>query len=121
MTDDAINGAFVVMLLQGDAAVWFKTLGLNPLTVGWKWLKSHLRTEFMPADSLMKARDELATLSQGNMSVSDYVQTFRRLILRVTDANDAEKKDRFIRGLKSNVRSYVMANHKSTTTIDQII
>ncbi len=104
MNDDAINGAFVVMLLQGDAGVWFKTLGLNPLTVGWKWLKTHLRAEFTPADSLMKARDELATLSQGNMSVSDYVQTFRRLILRVTDANDPEKKDRFIRGLKSNVK-----------------
>lgn len=73
MHDDAVNGAFVVMLLQSDAAVWFKTLGLNPLTVGWKWLRSHLRDEFKPADSLMKARDELASLSQGNKSVSDYV------------------------------------------------
>ncbi len=121
MTEDAINGAFAVMLLQGDAAVWFNTLGHNPLTVGWRWLKSHLRTEFMPADSLMKARDELAALSQGNMSVSEYVHTFRHLILRVTDANHAEKKDRFIRGLRSNVKSYVMANHKPSMTLDGLI
>lgn len=63
--------------------------------------------EFIPADHTRRAGDKLKQLKQIG-SVERFVSEYRNLILMIGDMNDGEKVDRFVDGLKYNVRVEVL-------------
>lgn len=94
-------------LVRGRADTWLRRLeaaGTVPTT--WNGFKTSIQAAFQPVHSLEMARDKLAALEQTG-SVETYVDAFQNLSLAVSDLSPAEAKDKFVRGLKPNVRAYV--------------
>lgn len=91
--------------LVGDALRWFQALTVRTgqLSINFNEFETGLRAQFAPINESRNARDKLANLVQ-ERSVRSYIQEFQRLCLRITDMSEAEKLDRFLRGLKRHVR-----------------
>lgn len=92
-----------VALLKGSAqAFWRNTVctALGQSCGTFAQLLQLLSSEFANANALRTARDALHACVQGTGSARAYIAKFRTLCLRVTDLSDAEKMDKFERGLK---------------------
>eukprot|EP00171_Calliarthron_tuberculosum_P008642 IDg8642t1 len=102
------NGADRVMIastfLTETAAIWWYTRvqgGLLPST--WEDFCLALKNEFVPAGHVRQARDKLRRLKQSR-SVSRYLSSFRNVILTIPDITEGEKMDKFVDGLKDELR-----------------
>lgn len=69
----------------------------------WEAFKEAVRQEFVPQDSVRRARDKLRRLHQVR-SVAAYLTEFRNLIIAIPGMAEEEKMDRFSAGLKPQVR-----------------
>jgi hypothetical protein len=99
--------------LEGPAAVWWRSKALElqaqqpPHNVlAWNAFKQQLVQQFKPVGSAKVARDRLAELKQVG-SVSKYNTDFNRLVLEAGNVGAIEALDRFIRGLKPEIRMEV--------------
>ena len=93
--------AFAVALsyLEGDAHSWYITYSSsNPIST-WNELKEALIRRFSPLDKTLSARDKLATWRQMK-DVGTFNTDFLRIVLDIPDITEAEKMDRYVRGLK---------------------
>jgi hypothetical protein len=101
--------------LEGPAATWWESIyreaeqraaneELNLPT--WTEFKQILVATFKPVNSSKMARDKLATLKQ-KTSVTAYNAEFMQLCIRAGNVSEAEKLDRYVRGLKTKVRMEV--------------
>lgn len=63
--------------------------------------------ELVPSDHIRRARDKLRRLKKTS-SVSKYIGEFRNCILTIDDMSDGEKFDRFVQGLKQDVKLEVL-------------
>jgi hypothetical protein len=103
--------------LTGSAAAWYRaarTSAGDDAWATWDAFKLDLFANFRPVDAVATARNKLAALVQGQGSVRDYVAKFRSLCLRIPDVNEAEKLDRFVRGLAYKVKVEVTVRGAST-------
>lgn len=95
--------------LDKKAAVWWQSLVRNQIndplgaSVTWEVFSSGLIQTFKPVNSKKIARDKLAQLVQES-SVSRYNFEFNQLCIEINDLGEAEKLDKYIRGLKRDVR-----------------
>ena len=126
--------AFAASMLRTDASVWWENyhdvllvaLGddgvaaMDDASVAaenreWKWdeFKAAIRAQFQPPNVSQNARDRLAKLHQ-TKSVLNYIAEFNKLCIRIDDIAEAEKLDRFVRGLKPNVRKEVKIKNPQT-------
>ena len=97
---------YATSLLRGDAQLWYShldTYGAEQLPQDWDEFKVLLRREFIPINAVIQARDRLAVLVQRS-SVSEYINEFRRLKLRIPDLSNGDALDRFVRGLAKVIR-----------------
>lgn len=95
-------------LLKGTAANWWFILVQSGQAPGqWDEFVNCVRTEFIPQDSIRRARDRLRGLVQ-RTSVSAYLNQFRNIVIAIPGMNEGEKLDRFCTGLKPQVRLEVM-------------
>jgi hypothetical protein len=62
-----------------------------------------VRTEFVPQDSLRRARDRLRKLYQ-KRSVASYISEFRNIALTIPGITEEEQFDRFCEGLKPEIK-----------------
>jgi hypothetical protein len=99
--------------LEGPAAIWWRSKALElraqqpPHNVlSWDAFKQQLIQQFKPVDSAKMARDRLAELKQVG-SVSKYNTDFNRLVLEAGNVGPIEALDRYIRGLKPEIRMEV--------------
>jgi hypothetical protein len=92
---------FACGFLRGAARDWLAGLGAVPDT--WAQLQGALRARFQPVNSADTARGKLLALSQGKQSVHEYVDAFRRLLIRVPSMSDDDRLYQFIRGLRSSI------------------
>lgn len=76
----------------------------------WLDFRNALLSEFVTSDHTRRARDKLRSLKQMN-SVEKYLPEYRNLILMIGDMNEGEKVDRFVDGLKYNVRVEVLKSN----------
>ena len=104
------QATLALLWLEGDAAIWWQTVrAAYPVgTLQWGALKSLLQAQFRPVDAARRARDRWAACTQGKGSIRAYMDSFRRCLLSVTDADPAEVLDRFLRGLAVEVRKQVL-------------
>lgn len=100
--------------LRGSAATWWRAEvgrrtgqaeALAQLYT-WETFRTGLLSSFQRPDHVRAARDELAALVQ-KRSVAEYVAKIRDLGLQIPDMTEAELMDRFMRGLKHNIRQEV--------------
>ena len=102
--------------LEGSAGTWFQQRtkvrqekGLSAYGT-WQEFRQNFLDQYMPTNSEQRARDRLAALKQ-TTSVRAYVTAFNTECLFVTDLSGAEKRDKFVRGLKPAVREHIQLAH----------
>lgn len=102
---DQLRVITTVSFLQGNAMTWWRAMigSRDPTTITWQDFTTHIRKEFVPTNAVKSAREKLKRLAQ-HSSVAAYVRDFRNLALQIPDMSDAEKLDRFVTGLKPQVR-----------------
>ncbi|KAA8496806.1 Transposon Ty3-I Gag-Pol polyprotein [Porphyridium purpureum] len=79
----------------------------------WNDFAALVSARFTPQDSIRRARDKLTRLSQKGPAHA-YVAAFQNAALVIPDLSDAEMMDRFVRGLKPEVRLEVYKRGVST-------
>lgn len=100
--------SFASSYLKGNAAVlWFNMVNNSRIPTSWDEFKTMIIGEFVPADHTQRARDKLRKLRQIS-SVEKYLSEYRNIVLMISDINEGEKLDRFIDGLRYNVKVEVM-------------
>lgn len=115
--------AYTQALFRGDAEIWWTTMeqrGISPTS--WTEFCEMVLNEFKPKNSIKAARTRMAELSQGNKSVSEYINEFRAIKLQIPNMTDEEALDRFERGLRNGVdgpRAHV--NSFNCTTLETAI
>ncbi|KAG1449980.1 hypothetical protein G6F57_016503 [Rhizopus arrhizus] len=105
---------YAITLLRGRAQKWWNQLEMKkeaPKT--WETFKMMLEYAFKPSYSEQAARDKLANSKQV-ASVIDYVDTFQDILLDLPRISDDEALDRFVRGLKDDVRIHVLTREPRT-------
>lgn len=104
---------FASSYLTSTAASWWYTViqaGRTPTT--WEEFRSMILSEFVPEDHVRRARDRLRRLKQTS-SVSKYIAEFRNCVLMINDVSAGERFDRFVQGLKKEVRLEVLKSQAS--------
>jgi len=115
----SLKVSFAASLLRDDAGIWWRNhveqsdLGHEALITDWEDFKKMLVQQFKPVNAIKSARDKLAKLKQ-TRSVQEYATSFRSLTLEIPGISEDEKIDRFIRGLKDQIRMEVELREPST-------
>ena len=104
--------------LDGKAATWWMGLvaqqpNADGSQVTWQMFYDGLIAMFKPVNAKKVARDKLAVLNQTH-SVVRYNSEFQQLCLQINDISEAEKLDKYIRGLKSAIREKVELDEPRT-------
>ena len=103
--------------MRGAARDWHTTLAPQP--ADWASLVLALRARFQPVNSAESARAKLLALSQGKQSVNDYIDAFRRLLVRVPTMSDDDRFHQFRRGLRPAIALQI--DMQGITTLDAAI
>jgi hypothetical protein len=103
--------------MRGAARDWHTTLAPQP--ADWASLVLALRARFQPVNSAENARAKLLALSQGKQSVNDYIDAFRRLLVRVPTMSDDDRFHQFRRGLRPAIALQI--DMQGITTLDAAI
>ena len=103
--DDARGMSFIISFFQSGARDWYAEL--RPIPVTWAELKAELRKRYQPITTEETARAKLYSLSQGSMSVSDLVSTFRRLAQKLPNMHESDQLFQFMRALKPSIAAQI--------------
>lgn len=96
------------MFLRGRALIWWRSVVANQTAPSnWAEFERGLLMNFRPTNSVQEARDKLANLRQ-RQKLSEYHSAFNTLCLQIPDLSDSERFDRYLRGLKTNLRKEIM-------------
>ena len=97
--------------LQGSAASWYRYRNSHLQAIGmgdtWDSFIQGLRETYEPINEQQVARDRLANCRQ-LYTVNDYNHAFTSIIMRIEDIGDAEKLDRYVRGLNHAIKTEVL-------------
>lgn len=106
--------SFASSYLTGNAAIWwYQLVNASNIPSTWDEFRAVLMTEFIPADHKRRARDKLRRLKQTS-SVEKYLSEYPNSTLQIGDMNEGEKVDRFVEGLKFNVRVEVLKTNSNS-------
>jgi hypothetical protein len=117
--DDASRMNYVVTLLQGSAANWWRMLedssnrGGPELPSSWEEFKEAVIAQFQPLAEERSARLKLERMSQIG-SVHDYVDTFSNTVLLIPTMDEGTRLQFFERGLKPGVKKWVRQQRPTT-------
>jgi uncharacterized membrane protein YgcG len=103
--------------MRGAARDWHTSLAPQP--ADWPSLVLALRSRFQPVNSAESARAKLLALSQGKQSVNDYIDAFRRLLVRVPTMSGDDRFHQFRRGLRPAIALQI--DMQGITTLDAAI
>lgn len=110
---EASRQSFAVALLREHALLWWVQLPVNERASTWPEFSAALLAYFVPRSASTTARDAMAKLQQRG-SVRAYTAEFKKLLLQIPDIGEADKRDRYCRGLKEKVRLQVAFAGPST-------
>lgn len=109
---------YATTLLRKNGLLWWQSLAEGERPATWDAFKHNIIEYFQPLSATIVARDNLARLYQ-RASVKSYVEEFKAQVLNIPDITDAEKLDKFRRGLKKEVRLHVA--FANPPTFDQAV
>lgn len=104
---------FASSFVTSTAAAWWHTIvqsGRTPSS--WKNFRALVLNKFVPADHIRRACDRLRRLRQ-TASVSKYIAEFCNFILTINDMSEGELLDRFVQGLKQEIKLEVLKTQVS--------
>lgn len=110
-TSDSTRVSYAATLLRGPAQLWWRMMG-TPITT-WDVFETSIRAQFSPINAIKAARDKISALRQ-TRSVQAYANDFQALLLQIPDMGSADQLDRFIRGLKNDIRIEVELREPKT-------
>jgi hypothetical protein len=116
MVADAQRIAFAAAHLAPGSAPqgWWHSIGANKPT-SWHDFERQLRAEFQPVQAADAARVRLDGFHQGrSQATTDYVVEFRRLMILVPDMAPADRRHRFVSGLRPSLAKLVLAQAPDT-------
>jgi hypothetical protein len=106
---DRIN--FAATFFKDQAALWWRSYYLSidwaHAAPNWDGFLTALRQQFVPVNTTISAYDRLQRLSQ-KASVNAYNHEFRAVMLDLPDMDQATRMNYYIRGLKDNLRPFVV-------------
>lgn len=106
-TPDGDRLNIAITCLRDTAQIWWRNRMMeSDPPDNWLRFSMELIQAFQVVNSVKDARDKLARLRQ-TKSVRNYATTFKALALEIPGITDDEKRDRFIRGLKTNTQKEV--------------
>src|SRR5258708_16966127 len=88
--------------------------------ITWQMFYDGLIAMFKPVNAKKVARDKLAVLKQTH-SVVRYNSEFQQLCLQINDINEAEKLDKYIRGLKPVTKHVCECASCTAETVNYVI
>lgn len=106
--DEKTQVQMAAAFLKDTAAVWWRNRltssladlgGLNT----WSVFQTTLAGQFKPVNASKQARDRMARLRQTH-SVQAYIHAFRSIALEIPSMTEEEKLDKFLRGLRDEIR-----------------
>ena len=100
--DEPSRVALVGLQLSGYAVHWYQNQYAQHQPADTEHLFADMISAFVPIDRSVFARSSLAELSQTG-SVDVYIEQFRSLCLQIPDLSEAERLDRFLRGLQKSI------------------
>ena len=99
----AIGTNHLKELAQQDYILYEKTNGIHKT---WSEFSEFMIKRYTPANQNQLIRTKIKYLYQIT-SIQDYYNEFRKLVLKATDMNEAEKLNAFINGMKPGIMKYV--------------
>ena len=102
--DESDKVPFATHYLEGPAAIWWdntRLYGPQKESITWEEFKEKFRKYHIPTGIMKVKQREFLALTQGNMSVSEYLNKFNNLArYSAHDVSTEERKiDRFLGGL----------------------
>lgn len=88
--------------LDGEAFTWWHTYSRATAVPDWTTLRAALIRRFSPLNKAQAARDKLHSWRQVK-DVGTFNRTFLSVLLDIPDITEAEKIDRYSRGLKRDI------------------
>ncbi|XP_022957288.1 uncharacterized protein LOC111458730 [Cucurbita moschata] len=109
-------------MMEGEAHLWWKGAKkmIAPLgePISWPQFKEAYLRKYYPVAARMKLQAPFHELKQGDLSVEDYDQEFNRLsrFSPIYVSTEELKAERFIAGLRENIRGYMASQSSSDYT-----
>ena len=114
--------SLIKVLLTGNAANWFDTLGQDDKE-DYDWLVAAFKLRYKPPDMMkFKSAKELYSRRQrDDETVDNYIESMRKLgrEIREGDAGDEMTSYAILNRLKSNIANFV--TQKEPTTMDELV
>jgi len=111
--------------MTGAAGDWWTSLAPAARPTTWVALVAALEARFQPINSSEISRNQMYALTQGKKTVQEYIDIYRRLLARLTDANGvvdmapADQLQHFRRGLRPAIATQL--DVQGITTLDAAI
>lgn len=104
LKDETAESAFslAITYLEEEAFAWFESFTMSTPIHTWPELKEALVKRFSPLDKTVTARDKLHTWCQ-RRDVASFNAGFLNILLDIPNITEAEKMDRYTRGLKGYI------------------
>src|SRR3990170_934629 len=107
--DEAVKVPFVTHYLEGPAAIWWDNTKLTWPTgeeITWERFKELFRKYHIPTGIMKIKQKEIMSLTQGSMTVAEYLNKFNNLARYSPHDVDTEERkiDRFLGGLNHALR-----------------
>jgi hypothetical protein len=101
---------FATHYLEGSASIWWDNLRemhVEDTPISWIEFKELFRKTHIPSSLMHMKQKEFLALTQGSMSVSEYLTQFNNLSRYARDDTNMEekKKDRFLYGLHQAIKT----------------
>jgi len=87
----------ITFRFRTHASLWWSNLCTKRVRQGkgkirtWEKMKTKLKARFLPPSYLQDSYSQLHNLTQGNMSVEEYIREFEKLLLKC-DLREAEEQ-----------------------------
>ena len=120
MVEDPQGAQVLASRLKSNAAIWYrsKVTTEGAFTSGKLFLEQ-LRAWVLPPHSNQERRDKLAELVQGSRSAKKYSADFHSIAMSIDDIQQPEMLDRFVRGLRKDLKAEIRRNGTNIKTVEQ--
>ena len=105
---------YAILKLNKGASLWYeglkatRTRAQKPKITSWDTLKRKLRKRYVPNSHKITLYRRIAELTQGKMSIAEYIDEFEKLVLMgEVEENVEQKMARFMRGMNRNLANAV--------------
>ncbi|XP_074293613.1 uncharacterized protein LOC141620709 [Silene latifolia] len=112
--EDEKHCKYAILKLSRGASLWFENLksqrarSSKAKITSWDSLKRKLRKRYVPTTHRLDLYRKIADLTQGKLSVEEYINEFEKLaMMGELEENEELKMARFLRGLNQNIAHIV--------------